>query len=130
LDRASTGPTWLKNPLVADAVAKVLLAGDITWSLYKLHAWVIMPNHVHMLISPHRPIAEVTRSVKSASSREANAILKQRGQSFWQPESFDHWIRTEEEFGNIADYIEGNPVKAGLATGPAAYRWSSAAAVR
>jgi REP element-mobilizing transposase RayT len=127
LDRAATGPTWLANPAVADAVATVLVTGHTTWHLYTLHAWVIMANHVHILISPRKPIAEVTRIVKSAGSRAANAILNRHGQPFWQPESYDHWVRTEREFGNIANYIEDNPVKAGLALSPEEYRWSSAA---
>jgi len=80
-----------------------------------------MPNHVQMLISPQQTVAEITRIIKSASDR--------RGQPLWYPESYDHWVRTEREFQEIANYIEHNPVKAGLASSPEAYRWSSAAAV-
>jgi REP element-mobilizing transposase RayT len=126
LDQARPGPTWLANPAVADAVAKTLLLGHAAWHLYELHAWVIMPNHVHMLCLPHKPLSGITNAIKSASAREANAILGRRGQPFWQPESYDHWIRTELEFGNIANYIEDNPVRGGLAPSPQDYRWSSA----
>jgi REP element-mobilizing transposase RayT len=82
-----------------------------------------------MLISPQQTVAEITRIIKSASAREANAVLNRRGQPLWYPESYDHWVRTEREFQEIANYIEHNPVKAGLASSPEAYRWSSAAAV-
>jgi len=126
LDRAGNGPKWLAIPPVADEVAKVLIQGQTEWLLYRLHAWAIMPNHVHILISPLKPIPELTRVIKSASSRLANAMLNRRGQPLWQPESYDHWVRTETEFGNIANYIEDNPVRAGLASSPEEYRWSSA----
>jgi hypothetical protein len=48
------------------------------------------------------------------------------GRPFWQHESYDRRVRTPEEFGKIQRYIENNPVKAGLATTPEDYRWSSA----
>jgi putative DNA methylase len=126
LDRTGTGPTWLANPAVADAVAGVLVAGETQWRLYQLHAWVIMPNHVHLLISPHKPLPTITNAIKSASAREANAILNRLGQPFWQPESYDHWVRKEEEFFNIVDYIYLNPVKTGYVESAENWRWSSA----
>ena len=87
-----------------------------------------MPNHVQMLISPQQTVADHP-NFKSASAREANAVLNRRGQPLWYPESYDHWVRTEREFQEIGNYIEHNPVKAGLASSPEAYRWSSAAPV-
>lgn len=126
LDRAASGPKWLATPPVADEVAKVLVQGHAEWLLYRLHAWAIMPNHVHILISPLKPVSELTRVIKSASSRVANTVLNRRGQPFWQPESYDHWVRTEHELRNIANYIEDNPLRAGLVSSPEQYRWSSA----
>jgi REP element-mobilizing transposase RayT len=64
--------------------------------------------------------------IKGASAREANKILGTSGRPFWQHESYDHLVRTPEEFAKIQKYIENNPVKAGLAATPEAYRWSSA----
>lgn len=63
-----------------------------------------------MLISPQQTVAEI-RIIKSANAREANAILNRRGQPFWYPESYDHWVGSEREFQKIANYIEHNPVK-------------------
>jgi putative DNA methylase len=83
LDRAGTGPIWLGNPAVADAVAGALIAGERQWHRYQLHAWVIMPNHVHMLFSPHLPLSTITNAIKSASAREANVILDRGGKPFW-----------------------------------------------
>jgi hypothetical protein len=66
------------------------------------------------------------QSIKGASAREANKILGISGKPFWQHESYDHLVRTAEEFSRIQRYIENNPVKAGLAASPEDYRWSSA----
>lgn len=65
-------------------------------------------------------------SLKGVTAREANKILGRTGEPFWQHESYDHRVRNAEEFERIRQYIENNPVKAGLAAEPAAYRWSSA----
>ena len=94
--------------------------------LYELFAWVLMSNHVHMLVKPCKPLREVTRAVKNTSAREANLILGRTGTPFWQDESFDHWIRNRDEFDRIACYIEHNPVSAGLVERPEQWRWSSA----
>ena len=106
--------------------------------LYTLWAYVVMANHVHVfaqpkLVSsepesdrPYVPLSEITRRLKGYTSREANKILERTGQAFWQIESFDHWARNEAEFYRIISYIEQNPVKAGLASEPEEWLWSSA----
>src|SRR5580700_4323026 len=58
--------------------------------------------------------------------RSANLILGRTGEAFWQDESFDHRVRDEAELDRIADYVEYNPVSAGLAANPHAWDWSSA----
>jgi hypothetical protein len=50
------------------------------------------------------------------------------GQPFWQDESYDHLVRHREEFERIRNYIENNPVVAGLVQAPEQYLWSSKAA--
>lgn len=64
--------------------------------------------------------------LKRFQAREANRILGLIEQPFWQEESYDHLVRTPEEFGRIVRYIENNPVKAGLVAEPADFPWSSA----
>ncbi|MGI8744824.1 MAG: REP-associated tyrosine transposase [Bryobacteraceae bacterium] len=123
LDRAEAGPTWLKDPRVAGATVEVLFTAQDKWKLY---AWVIMSNHVHALLKPHKPICEVTRAIKSSSGRIANDILGRSGERFWQEESYDHWVRNSDEFSRIVKYIERNPVKAGLVEHPQDWPWSSA----
>jgi len=126
LDTASTGPTYLKNPLVAATVVETFFLASQDWELCELFAWVVMSNHVHLLVKPKRPLREITRAVKSTSAREANRILGRVGLPFWKDESYDHWIRDAKEFERIRRYIELNPVKAGLVTEPELWAWSSA----
>ena len=85
-----------------------------------------MANHLHLLLAPLRPLAEITRLVKGATARQANKILGRTGVPFWQDESFDHWIRNASEWNRIRDYIEQNPVSAGLVSNAKDWPWSSA----
>jgi len=96
-------------------------------NFYALHAFVVMPNHVHLLITPMVSLSRITNGLKGVTAREANAILHRTGQHFWQGESIDHWVRNPAQFDRIHAYIESNPVSAGLATKPEAWPWSSAA---
>jgi REP element-mobilizing transposase RayT len=128
LDKLSTGPHYLKNSAVAAAVAKTLHYGAQTLHLYDLHAWVIMSNHVHILIHPRALLSRITKSIKNFSAREANKILNRAGEPFWQAMSYDRWARNQTEFDNIAQYIEHNPVAAGLVSNPEDWPWSSARA--
>jgi putative transposase len=121
LDTTRDGPQWLGQVEIAKAVEEVLQRQECD-----LHAYVIMPNHVHVLLAPKIPPPKLMQYIKGASAREANKILGISGKPFWQHESYDHRVRTPEEFTKIHRYIENNPVKAGLAVAPADYRWSSA----
>jgi len=91
---------------------------------YELHAYVVMPNHIHLLITPLVPVSKIMRSLKKLTAREGNRILGLTG-PFWQDESYDRLVRDETEFERIAHYIESNPVKAGLAPTPEEFPWSS-----
>ena len=126
LDSATYGPSWLRTPEIAQSVAAALRHTQDELRRYVLHAYVVMPNHVHVLISPARPVAAIMQSLKGYTAREANRMLDRTGQRFWQRESYDHWVR-EGEFERIVRYIEWNPVVAGLAKEPHLYPWSSAA---
>jgi putative transposase len=94
--------------------------------LCSLHAFVIMPNHVHLLCTPVVSLAEVLRRNKGPTARLANGLLGRHGVKFWQEEYFDRIVRIGDEFGRIRRYIEWNPVKAGLVALPEEFRWSSA----
>jgi len=109
LDRCERGPTWLRDPQIADAVVSLISALEN----FDLHAFVVMPNHVHILMTPEVELRFVMRLIKGRSARMANLLLKRSG-PFWQDESFDHWVRSPREFDRIRNYIEQNPVKACL----------------
>ena len=126
LDMATTRPRWLEDERVAQCVVDALRYGERQLGLYQLRAWVLMVNHLHILIHPEAKLSRITKAIKNYSARQANAILGRTGQPFWQDESYDHWVRGPEEFEKIVRYIEWNPVVAGLVQRVETWRWSSA----
>lgn len=126
LGRAATGPRWLEGERIAQCVVDALKYGERELKLYDLHTWVVMANHVHVLIHPHAELARITKAVKNFSARRANEILGRTGEPFWHAESYDHWVRNEQEFNKVIGYIESNPVAAGLVEKPEDWPWSSA----
>jgi len=127
LDQARHGPTWLKDSRLAKIVADSLLHGEEHLRLYRLSAFVVMSNHVHILIWPTALLCRITKSIKGYTAHECNKLLDRAGEKFWQEESFDHAVRNEDQFYRIKSYIERNPVKAGLVESPGEWPWSSAA---
>jgi putative DNA methylase len=85
-----------------------------------------MANHVHVLLTPNVDLSEVTKQLKGGTSYQINKLQNEQGRILWQDESYDHWARDENEMLRIIDYIENNPVKAGLCKKPSDWRWSSA----
>lgn len=126
LDRALDGPFWLKNPLVASSVVNALLKGESGLNYYKLLAYVVMPNHVHVLLTPRVEVSKLMNGLKGTTALEANKILNRAGKPFWQDESFDHWLRRNESFPRFISYIERNPVTAKLVARQEDWPWSSA----
>src|SRR5580692_2958202 len=125
LDKASSGPLWLKDVRIASVVVGGIKS-VAEKGLCCAHAWVVMPNHVHLLISPRAPMAAITKAIKGSTARQANRLLGRTGEYFWQDESFDHWIRDNGEFVKVKKYIERNPVAAGLVSEESKWPWSSA----
>jgi putative transposase len=72
LDRAAAGPRWLLDERVAQSVVDALKFGEEKLHLYELHAWVLMANHVHILIYPEAALSKITKSIKNFSARQAN----------------------------------------------------------
>ena len=124
LDR-SIGECSLKIGRVAEIVRNAFLHFD--GERYKLHSWVIMPNHVHLLLtqSEGESLGSILHSLKSFTAKEANKVLGRSGQ-FWSKEYFDRYIRDEEHFVRTRKYIERNPVKAGLCEAPEEWEFGSA----
>ena len=126
LDHARTGPLYLRQPRIAQLVLDALQYGQDSLGHYTLHTFVVMPNHVHLLITPQVEAPKLLRSLKGITAKRANQILGSTERSFWQEESYDHVVRDGKEFDRIRWYIEENPVRAGLAAEAEAYPWSSA----
>src|SRR5258708_50216 len=119
------GGCELKDKRIAGIVQESLLHFDD--QRYVLSAWVVMPNHVHTLLTPHASwsLSEIMKSMKSFTSHEANKILGRSGK-FWMEDYFDRYIRDEKHFASAITYIENNPVKAGLCRRPEDWAFSSA----
>lgn len=120
------GACHLRRPEIAAMVADALRHFD--GRQYFLDDWVIMPNHVHLILwpTPQFTLSEILKGRKQFTATQANLILGKTGTAFWQPESFDRWIREDAEKSRIRKYIRLNPVNAGLCSAPEDWRWSSA----
>jgi REP element-mobilizing transposase RayT len=122
---AGYGACSLADARIAQLVEDALLHFD--GARYSLISWVVMPNHVHVVVAPNSgfSLGTIVHSWKSFTANRANRILARTG-PFWQAEYFDRYIRDETHLKRVRAYIHENPVKAGLAKEPTAWRWSSA----
>lgn len=120
---AGYGACHLAAPDVAAKVEQALLFGD--GDRYRLLAWVVMPNHVHVLIQPEVPLPGIVQSWKSFTAKTINRVLGLRGR-FWQPDYYDRFIREDGHLHTVITYIEGNPVNAGLCCSAEEWLFSSA----
>lgn len=119
------GKAWLRQPKIAKLVEDALLHFD--GDRYNLHAWVIMPNHVHLLILSYKDwnLSKILHTWKSYTAKQANKIINSQGK-FWQEEYFDRYIRDEKHYIAAVNYIEENPVKAGLCSSKEHWPYGSA----
>jgi putative transposase len=124
----------LQDPDLASVVRDALY--HFAEARYRLISYVVMPSHLHWVfhpmpnwcetLPPGRTAREVImHGLKSYTARECNRLLGQTG-PFWQQESYDHWVRDDDELARIIEYIALNPVRAGLVTSAADYVFSSA----
>jgi REP element-mobilizing transposase RayT len=127
LDEIRTGQFHLRQPAIADMIVEAIHYNADTLGHYALHAFVVMPNHVHLLLSPAVSLPKLRKSLKGITAKRANAMLALTGNRFWQEESYDHCVRNQRESERVRNYIEENPVRAGLVRDASDYRWSSAA---
>ncbi len=132
---AGHGSCVLAEPELATLVEDVLLHFDFI--RYRLFAWVVMPNHVHVLFQPRDgwTMGQIVASWKSFTGSRISVWAKERGRSVcglqegrvWQREYWDRYMRDQNHFLDAKAYIHRNPVKAGLVAKPEDWPWSSAA---
>jgi type I restriction enzyme R subunit len=133
---------WLDGRPPVRHLEQPALAGQVQTSLMffagircEVFAFVVMPSHFHWVFQPTAVYAQslvgatarerLMQGVKTFTARGCNILLGRRGQ-FWQEESYDHWVRDPDELERIIQYVENNPVKAGLCQRPEDWPWSSA----
>lgn len=126
---AGMGCCALRHSAVAAVMQETLLLFD--GQRYRLLAWCVMPNHVHVLIEPTAPLGKIVQSWKSFTGRWALAHnaelgLAIPGRSFWMRDYWDRYIRDQQHLDAVVAYIHDNPVVAGLCNAAEAWPWSSA----
>jgi REP element-mobilizing transposase RayT len=115
------------QPEARDIILQACLKGH--GNRFLLHAAVVMPDHVHLLLTPLQDekgwpygLPAILKLIKGASARSINKVLGTSG-PVWQEESFDHVLRSQESLQEKLEYIRQNPVHRGLVKNPADYRW-------
>jgi REP element-mobilizing transposase RayT len=119
------GACWLARPDIAQAVEQALLHFD--GERYRILAWCVMPNHVHVVTETTADYSHgsIVATWKSFSAKQANRILGRNGM-FWMPDYYDRTIRDDRHFATMIAYVESNPVKAGLIDKAELWPFSSA----
>jgi REP element-mobilizing transposase RayT len=122
---SGAGQCWLSRSGVAETIESALLFFE--GQRYELDAWAVMPNQVHALFTPMagHTFPEILHSWKSYTSNEANKLLG-RGGEFWYPDYYDRFVRNAKHFVRAVEYIEMNPVAAGLCRRPEDWPYGSA----
>lgn len=135
---------WLDSEPANRALAEPMMARIVTDAFlffagtrYDLLAYVVMPSHIHWVFRPleiwvatlnnssRSPRESIVHSINRHSALQCNRNQNRSGE-FWQHESYDHWIRDEDELERILHYVEWNPVKAGLVSKAHEWLFSSA----
>ena len=116
----------LRRPEAAAVVQNALLFFER--QRYYLSGWSVMPNHVHAVVTPMArfSVTQILHSWKSFTANAINAWLGAQG-TFWERESFDHLIRSAQDWERAIRYTEENPITAGLCDSPEQWPYSSAA---
>jgi len=119
------GSCLLSDETCAECVQSALLKDD--GERYRLIAWCVMPNHVHIVLQQAEGtrLSDAIQAVKSTSAHRINHTLHRKGR-LWRREYFDRFMRDDDHLMTTISYVEENPVKAGLIAEAAEWKWSSA----
>jgi REP element-mobilizing transposase RayT len=127
LDRSASGPLHLRRREIAELMIGALQDGQDKFQRYQLHAFVVMPNHVHLLVSLRVMASRWLAPLKGFTAYRANELLGSHGQSFWQDETHDQWYDLRES--STAFALTSNRtqrLRVSVVDAPE-YPWSSAA---
>ena len=120
-----------ENLILPESVRSAVLAHCLhdNHLKYYVHTAIVMPDHVHIIISPLRDasgmgygFAEIMSGIKGASAHTVNKLLKRKGH-VWQDESFDHILRSDEEVSKKCKYVAENPIRKNIVANPDDYPW-------
>jgi putative transposase len=122
---AGYGECTLRHAACAEIVESALLHAD--GERYRLIAWCVMPNHVHVLIeqAEGHPLGDVVQEWKSITAHKINGVIGREGR-LWRREYFDRFMRDSDHLTSTIEYVEMNPVRANLVDVASAWRFSSA----
>ena len=126
-----TTDSWERHAIFINTVLAGIVVDQIVScrdrGFYELHAFVLMPEHLHLLITPsdETTIEKAVQLIKGGSAHRIG-VEKPQPSPVWHRGFHDRWIRDAEQFWAAKAYIEQNPVKAGLAERAEDYAWSSA----
>jgi REP element-mobilizing transposase RayT len=120
---------WILPPMARDLVLSSCCHDHRV--KYELYVAVVMPDHVHLILTPlvdQQPdeiysLIAIMRTIKSASAHLINRQLKRNG-AVWQEESFDHVLRSSDGLDAKVNYVLQNPVRKGLAKDWREYKWA------
>jgi len=107
-------------PLQKDCVFNAIRFFDT--EKYDLHAFVVLDDHVHMVINPLDTLSKIMHSIKSFTAHQINKSLKRSGK-VWQDENYDRVIRDEKEYLETLNYIANNPISKNMVKIPEEYKW-------
>ncbi len=122
---AGAGASVLADPEAAQIVVDTILWFDR--ARYVVHAWCVMPNHVHVVMQPLTSLGTIVKSWKAFSAAKINRLAGRSGR-LWAPDYFDRFMRNDDQLAATIFYVEANPVAARLSENPEAWPFSSAGA--
>ncbi len=126
LDAGSTGPLYMRTAEIAGMIADTIEYGDDVLRHYTLHEFAVMPNHVHVLLTPKSDLSTISKSLRTITANRGNALLGNPRGPFWNDDSHQRPVRDRFDFDQLQKYIRNNPVKAGLVSDSRDYPWCSA----
>ncbi|MCP9766591.1 hypothetical protein EGI22_01640 [Lacihabitans sp. LS3-19] len=121
------------NSLKIETIAQIVYDSLLFWNgkYLEMYCFCIMSNHVHAVfrlfdkpeVEKPKFLEEIMQSIKRFSAYESNKLLNRTGH-FWQVESYDRWVRNDDELHRIMAYVLNNPVKANLCEKPFDWKWT------